>query len=183
MFPLSKQILLTVDANSFLGVDFRSHTEIPLGRHPGAFGVVRRHHVHEGVDLYACAGDEVLAMEAGEVVSLGPFTGPAAASPWWLPTEFVMVQGAEHALCYGEIALASALQVGHRVEEGQVLGTVATVLRHDKGRPRDMLHLERYVSGIRASCGLWPLDKPCPAGLLDPTPILLREALTAATRE
>lgn len=181
MFPLSKHILLSKDANSFANLDLRLQTEIPLDSHPGAFGVLRRHHIHEGVDLYACLGDEVLAIEDGEIVSMGPFTGPQAGSPWWLPTEFVMVQGQEQVLCYGELRVAPALAPGQRIREGMVLGRVATVLRHDKGRPRNMLHLERYALGVRVSCGIWPLGAPRPEGLLDPTPVLLQEA--AAVRD
>lgn len=180
MFPLSKQVLLTDDADSFRVVDFHLQTEIPLPGHPGAFGAVRRHHIHEGVDLYGCLHDEVFALEDGVVVAMGPFTGAAVNTPWWLDTDFVMVQNAEHVLCYGEIRLAPALEVGMPVREGQVLGTIATVLRHDKGRPRNMLHLERYVLGTCASCGLWPLGSPRPVGLLDPTPVLLRERLKAS---
>lgn len=180
MFPLHKKAHLTDDPLSFQTLDLRTHTEIPGRGHPGAFGAIRKHHIHEGVDLYALEGDEVFAMEAGVIVSLGAFTGPSAGTPWWLDTQFVMVQSASQVLCYGEISLASGLSVGASIEEGQLLGTIATVLRNDKGRPRNMLHMERYVSGVRASCGLWPLHTPCPLGLLDPTPILLRELQRAA---
>ncbi len=33
-------------------------------------------------------------MEAGVVVGVEDFTGPAAGSPWWLPTKAVLVEGA-----------------------------------------------------------------------------------------
>lgn len=176
VFPLLKApVSITADSESFRTVDFRIATEIPVDAHVGAFATVRRHHVHEGVDLYACDQDPVLAMEGGSVVMVGPFTGPKAGFPWWLDTDVVMVEGEHGVLAYGEI-LAGAWTVGDRVQAGDELGRISPVLRHDKGRPRFMLHVERYTPGIRASCGVWPLGQPRPNGLLDPTPLLLAAA-------
>lgn len=176
-FPLSQNVRRTVDAMSWKGTDFTLATEIPLlGRHPGAFGVERKHHRHEGVDLYAAERSAVAAMEAGTVVAIERFTGPEAGSPWWLPTDCVMVAGESGVLNYGEIKPARALSVGDRVEAGEVLGQVATVLREDKGRPRSMLHFERYVHGTTKPIASWPLDATQPPQLLDPTGLLLRAA-------
>lgn len=176
MFPLDKSVRITHDAQSYRALNLHEQTEIPMGLHPGAFAVKRMHHVHEGVDLYGLEGDSVVAIEEGEVVAMGPFTGPDAGSPWWFATDFLMVESAGHVLCYGEIRVESKLAVGQRVRAGQVLGHLAMVLRNDKGRPRSMLHLERYAPGARQSCGLWALAAPRPRGLLDPTPVLLHAA-------
>lgn len=175
VFPLAKTVSITDDSESFRGVDFAGATELPVGSHVGAFGTVRRHHVHEGVDLYACDQDPVVAMEDGVVVMVGPFTGLKAGFPWWLDTDVVMVEGAHGVLAYGEI-LADAWSVGDRVQAGDRMGRISPVLRHDKGRPRFMLHVERYIPGIRESCGVWPLNTPRPTGLLDPTPVLMAAA-------
>lgn len=173
-FPLKKSAKPTWDSESFVSLNLRFETEIPVGNsHPGAFAFERRNHVHEGVDLYALEGDEVFAMEPGIVVSLGPFTGPAAGFPWWADTDFIMIEGASGVLCYGEIAVNKSLSVGDVVEEGALLGTIATVLVKDKGRPRNMLHLEYYEKGIKASCGVWAKGTPRPEGLRDPTALLL----------
>lgn len=177
-FPLNKNADVSADATSFAALDLTISTEIPVGAtHPGAFAVERRHHVHEGVDLYALENDPVFAMEAGVVVSKGPFTGPAAGFPWWLDTEFVMVEGASGVLCYGEIRVNPSLALGEELREGDLLGWVATVLAMDKGRPRNMLHIERYSAGVRESCGVWEKNSPKPTALLDPTPLLLQACL------
>lgn len=172
--PLRKAAYVTSDAASFGGRDFRRETEVPIGAHPGAFGTCRRWHRHEGVDLYAHEGDPVYAMESGLVVYRGPFTGPAVGSPWWLPTECVLLQGASGALNYGEIEAVAALHVGKRIRAGEVLGTVKTVLTRDKGRPMAMLHLERYRDGTQAPVQEWARAAPRPATLCDPTDLLLQ---------
>lgn len=145
-------------------------TGLPTGEHPGAFGVVRKHHVHEGIDFYAPAGTVVSAVQDGEVVAVMPFTGPAAGLPWWEDTEIVLVEGASGVVAYGEIAPCVA--VGQRVVAGEPVGAVKRVLRHDKGRPTCMLHLELHAPGTRTTPE-WYLERGRPATLLDPTPHLL----------
>ena len=66
--------------------------------HPGAFGVERRHHFHEGVDLYTEQGGPVFAVEAGVVVALTPFTGQALGHTWWNDTDALFVHGERAAL-------------------------------------------------------------------------------------
>ena len=124
-------------------------TGLPLRPHPGAFGVQRQHHVHEGVDLYCEPGTPVFAVEAGVVVRVMPFTGPRAGLPWWLDTQAVMVEGPSGVVLYGEIEASVA--EGAYVEGGQQLGQVTRVLRHDKGRPLSMLHLELHEPGTRSA--------------------------------
>lgn len=167
--PLPLVLVPTDDAQSFGRLPV-GHTGLPLSPHPGSFGFPRKHHTHEGIDLYAPEGTPVSAVEDGEVVKIEPFTGPAAQSPWWQDTMAVFVEGASGVVVYGEIAPHPSLAMGQRVAAGQSLGWVKTVLRHDKGRPCAMLHLELHVAGTR-DAPAWEGVRP--PTLLDPTPHLL----------
>ncbi len=135
----------------------------------GAFGAVRRHDVHTGVDLYAREGAVVRAVEDGVVVAVERFTGPEAGSPWWRDTDAVLVEGASGVVLYGEVA--PQVTLGARLVAGDVVGRVVTVLRRDKGLPTAMLHLELYAHGTRASVW-WRHGEARPAALRDPTPLL-----------
>lgn len=142
--------------------------------HPGAFGVERRHHFHEGVDLYTPPNAWVFAMEAGVVVQVRPFTGAALGHTWWNDTDAVFVQGPSGIIVYGE--MAPAVGMGDYVRQGQPLGRIARVLKKDKGRPMDMLHLElRDAEHSDAlMCFDWHKHLMQPPWLRDPTPWLLR---------
>lgn len=140
--------------------------EIPLPSHVAAFGVQRANHFHEGLDFYAPEHTEVCAVEDGVVVVVEPFTGPLAGSPWWLDTHCVMVEGASGVVVYGEIQPGD-VRVGQRVNAGHALGWIKRVLAKDKGRPRDMLHLELHTHGARVSQA-W--NDVRPQTLCDPTP-------------
>lgn len=146
-----------------------AHALLPLAPHPGAFGVPRKHHVHEGIDIYVPAGTRVHAVEDGVVVKIEPFTGPAAGSPWWHDTQAVFVEGPSGVVVYGEILPEEGLAEGDFMPAGGIVGTVTPVLRVDKGRPMSMLHLELHVRGTRAAPA-WEGERP--ASLLDPTALL-----------
>lgn len=163
--------------DGFTAFDLTRQTPIPIpGQgHPGAFAHVRRNHIHEGIDLYGKDGDLVVAIFGGVVVFNGPFTGDAAGSPWWLPTQAIAIEGALGVMFHGEID-ALPLPLGSVVEAGAPLGRLARVLRSDKGRPLHMLHLEYYVPGVSQSIGVWPLGSTLPEGLLDPTGLVMRAA-------
>lgn len=147
---------------------------IPREGDAGAFGAARRYDVHTGVDLHCAAGQRVGAVEEGRVVGIEDFTGPAAGSPWWLPTRAVLIEGASGVVLYGEVAPREGLKEGVFVRAGEELGVVSRVLRRDKGLPTSMLHIERYACGTRASVW-WRLGEGRPTGLLDPSE-LLRES-------
>jgi hypothetical protein len=151
---------------------------LPVKDHPGAFGVVRKNHVHEGVDLYGEVGESVDAMETGIVVGLYQFTGEDVGSPWWNDTFCVLVAGESGVINYGEIHPWSPdwVKVGDTIERGAQVGTLLSVLKKDKGKPMTMLHIERYVIGTKRHIDSWDLDKVWPAKLLDPT-VLLRSAM------
>lgn len=149
--------------------------------HPGTFASVRRHDVHTGVDLYCEMGQEVVAVEDGEVIKIEKFTGPNAdsPSPWWNDTEAILIRGASGTVVYGEVA--SRVQVGDSVKAGQVVAVVESpVLRSFKGRPMVMLHLE-LMSHEATGTVWWKTDEngeplPQPLTLQDPTSHLVMAA-------
>ncbi len=142
---------------------------IPKPGEPGAFGTVRKHDIHTGVDLYCVEGEKVTAVELGIIVGIERFTGDAAGSPWWLETWAVLIEGKSGVVAYGELKHPS-LTVGNLIAAGDLVGFVGRVLPHDKGRPTSMLHLELYEPGT-TSTAWWRESRP--EKLLDPTPFLL----------
>lgn len=176
MFPLKKSNITVNEVDCTTRV-FSDYAEIPLGSHPGAFGVTRKNHIHEGVDIYCHQGDDVIAVECGVVVKIIPFTGEFANSPWWNNTYAVIVKHKNFYMTYGEIAPLDDLFVGQKITEGQTLGYVTRVLKKDKGRPMDMLHVEMYhietdLSLVPASS--WELNSGKPKGLMNPTAYLIK---------
>ena len=151
-------------------------TEIPFLPHPGAFSCVRKNHIHEGIDLYCCENEEVVAMEPGKIVSISIFTGAEVNSPWWNTTWSVMIESFSGVINYGEIKPLENLAVGQEVKEGQLIGNVIPVLKKDKGRPMNMLHLELYTHGTTKYLQSWELNFPQPENLLNPN-ILLQSIL------
>ena len=177
-FPFQGKRILgaTADSMHFKNIDPRHEMMIPLPAHVGAFGVTRKFHVHEGVDLYCPTGDPVYAMERGIVRGILPFTGPQVGMPWWHDTFAVFVEGRCGVLNYGEIRPSKKLWVGKTVEAGELMGEVMQVLTQDKGRPMSMLHLELYIHGSKDWCGSWKPGGEKPASLRDPTALLLHAA-------
>lgn len=164
-------------------VDLEYDSMIPVGDHPGAFGAVRKNHIHEGVDLYANEGDRVYAMVTGTVVArIEDFTGAGCGMPWWNDTSALAIEDENGVWIYGEIKIGVDIKVGQVITKGTDIGGVKQVLKEDKGRPMSMLHLERYTVGTKESVGLWELNKPQPTNLLDPTPELI-EGLQLAVED
>jgi len=175
-FPLRGSVLGTsADPKHYQSIDVSREIMIPVSPHPGAFGVRRKHHTHEGVDLYCDNGAPVFAMESGTVIAIEDFTGIAAGSPWWLDTKALLVEGDSGVLCYGEIRPDTGFRVGDKVSRGQKLGVVTMVLRQDKGRPRSMLHLELHSHGTKRTFS-WEHGNQRPATLHDPTELLIAAA-------
>lgn len=167
--PLPLTLIPTDDSYSFRDMP-KGHTGLPLTPHPGAFGVQRKYHIHEGVDLYAPEGTPVFAVEDGEVVAVIPFTGEHANYPHWENTWAVLVEGETGVVVYGEIQ--AIVKPGDRVGAGQSIGSILRVLRKDKGRPMAMLHLELYDHGVRDTVE-WKEGSQA-IGHFDPTPHLLK---------
>ena len=162
--------------NGAMNTPLHPMPEIPTDDHPGAFGAVRTHDIHTGVDLYCSEGDLVYAMEPGLVVGVCDFTGVAAGSPWWNDTQAILIEGADGVTLYGEVdALVSP---GDLVYAGQLIAFVKRVLVKDKGRPMDMLHLERYEPGYRGTGEIWHLGAPKPDSLVNPTKYILDSRFT-----
>lgn len=172
-FPLNKKPRLTTDKMSFQTVDYSRETEIPINLHVGAFGVKRKNHHHEGVDLYCPQGTEVYAMEDGEVVMIENFTGPAAGSDWWNDTKAIHVEGESGVIVYGEVIPCEQIKVGHKIKQGEMIANVEPVLKKDKGRPMSMLHLELYKHGSRQTVEWHPMQDDVPEFLQDPTLLLI----------
>lgn len=147
-----------------------ANATVLTGLHPGAFGSVRKHDIHTGIDLYCQPGTEVFAAEAGTVVSVVNFTGVAADSPWWNDTKAVMIEGVSGVILYGEIE--ECVMVGDKILAGQIIGQVKTVLKNNKGKPMTMLHLELYAAGTTLPVW-WHHSQPQPANLIDPTQQLI----------
>lgn len=156
--------------------------KVPLAHqhHPGAFAVERLHHFHEGVDLYTSPNAPVFAVEVGRVVAITLFTGPALGHTWWNDTDAIFVHGKSGLVVYGELR-AVGVHVGDIVRPGQEIGRVVRVLKKDKGRPMDMLHLElrdvAYADALNVFD--WSKHTKRPAWLLDPTPQLLAIPMAA----
>jgi len=167
--PVPFDLVVTYESESFKTMP-EHKTGLPISDHPGAFGAVRTNHIHEGVDLYVPEGTVVRAVEDGVVVAVKPFTGAIANLPWWEDTWVVMVEGPTGVVCYGEVI--ACIDEGATVKAGDIVGCVKRVLKHDKGRPMSMLHLELHAHGSR-ECPEWHETTGKPDTLLDPTPHLL----------
>lgn len=165
--PVPHRLIPTSDPESFRNFG-AFETGLPLPPHPGAFGVQRKYHTHEGVDLYVPQATPVMAVEDGIVAQVDVFTGPTLGQPWWNTTRAVWVDGASGTVVYGEIA--PHVKPGQEIRRGEIVGVVARVLIKDKGRPMSMLHLELHELGSRQAPE-WTVDRP--AVLQDPTNYLL----------
>lgn len=148
---------------------------IPTDADLGAFGVTRKFDMHTGVDLYCKHGDNVYAIEDGIVVNVENFTGEIADSPWWNNTKAVLIKGASGVILYGEID--PVVKTGDTISEGQVVGTVLTVLKKDKGKtPCSMLHMELHDHSSTESAW-WKLNEDKPEKLRDITERLHAELM------
>ncbi len=145
---------------------------------PGAFGAVRKHDIHTGVDLYCKEGTLVRAMVDGYVSAIIPFTGPHAESSWWEETFAILVYSSIHdkTILYGEIRPHACIRKNFFIPEGTILGEVKRVLKKDKGivPSTSMLHMELYNGEVK-DCVWWKLGDSGPENLLDITYLLTQE--------
>lgn len=150
---------------------------LPVGDHPGAFGVKRKRYYHTGVDLYTENLAIVNAVEDGIIVKMGLFTGPKLGHDHWNHTDFLMIEGASGVVNYGEIEISPWCRLGFSIKKGDAIGMVKQVLPAGKerndipGHSLSMLHLELYTHGMK-ECVDWPITANRPAKLLDPTSYL-----------
>ncbi len=164
---------------------------IPIGKHPGAFGAIRKHDIHTGVDLYCTEGTRVYSMESGVVIKIDNFTGPSMGYPWWLETKAIMVRHNSGAIAvYGELIPNTCLRVGDVLQEGALLGLITPVLPPEKHRPDlpghsvNMLHLELWKNPAPdLKWEGWELNEKRPSRIMDPTHYLKYQWELNHTRE
>lgn len=178
-FPLTGKIKIIINETVGFEKDYSSLAEIPMGIHPGSFGISRKNHIHEGVDIYCNDGDCVVSMEDGVILSITEFTGKSVGSSWWNDTYAIMVKYKDFTINYGEVIPVNNLKVGQYVQEGDLIGHVREVLKKNKGRPMSMLHIEMYHNDIGEKEVLkpikeWSLDMEKPTFLKNPTNYLLQ---------
>lgn len=158
---------------------------IPVGSHPGAFGVKRKHDFHTGVDLYCKQGDFVFSCTDGVVVEVKPFTGPSIGHTWWNETKAIVIDTGMNYILYGEVE-SLIVKVGDKVKRGQMIAKIIPVLPEHKYRPDipghsvNMLHLELMrrnpvFTEFQGRNGFmtWDLDKCQPYDLFNPTSKLM----------
>ncbi|GGO30504.1 peptidoglycan-binding protein [Deinococcus humi] len=118
---------------------------------------------HVGLDLYARAGDTVVACEAGRITEFAFFYRARSGQR----TYRLLVAHQGVVANYGEVTADSltrhGLSVGAPVRAGQPIGVVSDT---------NMLHFETYTPGTSRSFQWWP-DRPRPENLLNPTRYLL----------
>lgn len=139
----------------------------------GDFAFRRSFYYHPGIDIYCDLGQEVQAIEDGEVVHIENFTGPDAdpPSPWWMETWSILIEGNSGSLGYCEIKPLPHIKIGLKVKEGDLIATVVPVLKRNKGNGTTMLHFEQYMHGTRHHV-TWFLDTHKPLELLNPRTLL-----------
>ncbi len=134
------------------------------------FGFKRKFDIHTGIDLHCEPLSEVFAIEEGIVLNIKPFTGSKADSPWWEDTDYIGILSPSGYIVYGEVT--SLIKVGEKVIAGQLIGKVKRVLKKNKNKPMDMLHLELYKKETEPV--FWTLNEDQPLNLLNPW-VLIKE--------
>ena len=126
-----------------------ARVEVSASGTPGHFWEDRGDRRHCGMDIHAPAGSDVVAVEAGEVVTVAPFTSPQAI-PYWNETFYVLIRHESGHFCkYAELGTTAVLP-GEPVEAGQVIGQVGMVLERPGHQGRcPSLHSEAQRGGSR----------------------------------
>jgi murein DD-endopeptidase MepM/ murein hydrolase activator NlpD len=153
------------------------HPHWPLPRAPkpwtagGSFGARRpssktftRH--HQGVDLYAPAGEAVLACEDGVIVAHQGWDGPNAKA--------ILVESNGCLILYGAVAPGSYGPVGTVVRRGEQIAKIGV---YPAGST--MLHIELWLPGVRPPRPRWEAGDDAPMQLQD-IELYLKRAMTPA---
>lgn len=134
-----------------------------LARRQGLRNGQMRPRWHVGLDLFARAGDPVVACEEGRIVEFALFYRARSGQR----TYRLLVAHPGVVVNYGEVTADSltrhGLSVGDPVRAGQPIAVVSDT---------NMLHFETYTPGTVRS-GQWWTDRPRPRNLLNPTRYLL----------
>jgi len=110
---------------------------------------------HAGVDLFAHAGDAVIAIEAGRVIGLYPFLRARTGEM----SHALLVAHTGYVANYGEVRAPALVGVGDDVAGGQRIAIVSDTAQ---------LHFETYAPGVARNRS-WAHGSPQPAGVIDPT--------------
>jgi murein DD-endopeptidase MepM/ murein hydrolase activator NlpD len=157
---------------------------IPSNGEPGSFWENRGDRFHCGVDMYAPLGFKVVAIEDGEVISVGKFTATGLIT-YWNNTNYILVKNSNG--LYYKYAEIHKVQVSENqlIKAGDVIAEVAQVLNADninssspeyiqklKNKNTSMLHFEVYskdpiITHKNYLAGNW-FGKEKPENLLDP---------------
>lgn len=128
---------------------------------------------HVGVDLFANAGDEVIAVEDGRILAFYPFLRAATGE---MSYALIVAHGA-YVANYGEVRESSlrarGLAIGDTVRAGQRIAEVSDTRQ---------LHFETYLPGTTHSQS-WAHGAPRPARVLNPTRLLLDLAENGVRRQ
>lgn len=118
---------------------------------------------HAGVDLFANAGDAIIAVEDGTVIGFYPFLRAATGEMSYA----LLVEHDGYVANYGEVRenslRAHNLEIGSRVRGGQRIATVSDTAQ---------LHFETYAPGTTRNYS-WAYHDARPAPVVDPTPRLV----------
>lgn len=117
---------------------------------------------HAGVDLFANAGDRVIAVEDGVIVGFYPFLRARTGEMSYA----LLIAHEGYVANYAEVRedslRARGLEIGSRVRAGQEIGAVSDT---------SMLHYETYQPGTTRNTS-WAYTETRPASVIDPTPRL-----------
>ena len=161
--------------------------DVPEPGEQGSFWENRGDRFHCGVDIYAPATSEVVAIEGGKVIGVGVHTSPYFKK-YWNRTLYLLVRSDTGIIYkYAELGRLD-INMNQTVVAGQQIGRLGNVLKPEmigedspgyiqnlKDLP-SMLHLEIYESDPIEKHehylgGNWFRSKK-PANLLDPTQLL-----------
>lgn len=110
---------------------------------------------HAGVDLFARAGDAVIAIEAGRVIEFYPFLRARTGEMSYA----LLIAHDGYVANYGEVRDPALVRVGDEVAAGQRIATISDTAQ---------LHFETYAPGIARNRS-WRHGEAQPAGVIDPT--------------
>lgn len=132
-----------------------------------AFRASRGERHHGGIDLYADAGDIVVAPESGTLVAQQNFLNTIPGK------DAILIQGdSGNVILLGEIVAKSfedfGLSMGSRVKAGQPVAKVGLT-----SNGSHMLHFETYTQGATKNAR-WYKGQEAPSTLRDPSDYLLK---------
>jgi murein DD-endopeptidase MepM/ murein hydrolase activator NlpD len=160
---------------------------LPMPGSQGSFWEDRGDRHHAGIDLYAPAGSDVVATEAGTIIEVQEFTSPKLLAYWNITYSVLIKTNMGKILRFAEMEDA-IVKPGEKVIAGQCIGHVGMVLNPEKIDSSSPVYIQRLKKEKRPSMLHFELhnQKPStesylggnyfitekPIGLLDPTPYL-----------